>query len=261
MVIKKKLSLGLGFLFFIIFALVVFCSYYIGKLSQEAGHILRDNYNSLIYSKNMISSLENLRTAVANKIFNPAVAHDAPDYFTLLFERERTEFEKNLAAENRNITEIHESVYVDSINRDYEIFLKFSRQINHGSGSGALYFNQFQPAYERLKQAIDQIHAVNFQAVARKSQIASQDSRRINSYMAGIGAFCLVLAFAYFWYFPFYIANSISYLAEKMRQLLKKMDMAHDIGAKDEFSLILQAIHLIESKYLGDSKNRNRSET
>jgi hypothetical protein len=29
MIIKKKLSLGLGFLFFIIFILAIFCSYYI----------------------------------------------------------------------------------------------------------------------------------------------------------------------------------------------------------------------------------------
>jgi hypothetical protein len=256
MVIKKKLSLGLGFLFFIIFVLVVFCSFYIGKLSQEAGHILRDNYYSLVYSKNMISSLENLRTAVANKIFNPTVAHDDSDYFALLFEKERTEFEKNLAAEKRNITEIHESSYVESINRDYELFLKFSRQMNRGSGSSALYFNEFQPAYERLKQSIDQIHAVNFQAVVRKSQITRRDSRRINNYMAGIGAFCLILAFAYFWYFPFYIANSISYLAENMRQLLRKMGIAHDMKAEDEFSLILQAIRLIESKYFGESKKQ-----
>ena len=56
MVLKKKLSLGLGFLFFIIFVLAIFCSYYIGKLSQEAGNILKDNYNSLVYSKRPLHS-------------------------------------------------------------------------------------------------------------------------------------------------------------------------------------------------------------
>jgi hypothetical protein len=71
MTLKKKLTLGLGFLFLIIFILVIFYSYYIGKLSQDAENILKDNYNSLVFSKNMISALEDMRTAVSSIVFNP----------------------------------------------------------------------------------------------------------------------------------------------------------------------------------------------
>ncbi len=101
MVVKKKLSLGLGFLFFIIFVLTIFCSYYIGKLSQEAGNILKDNYNSLVYSRNMTSALENLRTAVSSIIFNQTENRKTTDYFWQLFEKDKAEFEKNLAAEDQ----------------------------------------------------------------------------------------------------------------------------------------------------------------
>ena len=48
---KTKLSWGLGFLFLIIFTLVGFCSYYVGKLSQESESILKDNYNQLFMPK------------------------------------------------------------------------------------------------------------------------------------------------------------------------------------------------------------------
>jgi len=48
MTLKTKLSLGLGFLFLIIFILVGFCSYYVGKLGQESDNILKDNYNSIV---------------------------------------------------------------------------------------------------------------------------------------------------------------------------------------------------------------------
>jgi hypothetical protein len=37
MTLKKKLTLGLGFLFLIIFVLGIFCFYYIGKLSEVFG--------------------------------------------------------------------------------------------------------------------------------------------------------------------------------------------------------------------------------
>lgn len=261
MVVKKKLSLGLGFLFFIIFVLAIFCSYYIGKLSQEASNILKDNYNSLVYSKNMISSLEDLRTAVSSIIFSQTENKKTSAYFGQLFEKGRTEFEKNLKAENKNITEIHENVYVEAINNNYDIFLRLSQQIKTGSGSYAIYFNEFQPAFEQLKQSIDNIYDINMQAVVRRSQMTKHDAERTISYMAAIGAFCLILAFAYFWYFPVYIANSISYLAEKMRRLLKKMGITLDIKTDDELYVILQAINLIENKYCGENKEKNQVET
>jgi two-component system, NtrC family, sensor histidine kinase KinB len=249
MVVKKKLSLGLGFLFIIIFVLTIFCSYYIGKLSQEAGNILKDNYNSLIYSRNMTSSLDNLRTAVSSIIFNQTQNRKTTDYFWQLFLKGKAEFEKNLKAEVENITEIHENVYAEAIHKDFAIFLRLCQQIRTGAGNGAMYFNEFQPAFEQLKRSIDDIHDINMQAVVRKSRKTRQDAQKTIDYMAGIGVFCLILAFAYFWYFPLYISNSISYLAEKMKQLLKKLGITLDSKAEDEFQVILQSINLIENKF------------
>ncbi len=254
MVLKKKLSLGLGFLFFIIFVLAIFCSYYIGKLSQEAGNILKDNYNSLVYSKNMSSSLEDIRTAVSSIVFNQPESKKISDYFGQLFEKGRTEFEKNLKAENKNITEINEKEYVEAISKNYDMFLKLCLQIRAGSGSNAMYFKEFQPAFTQLKQSIDSIHDINMQAVVRKSQLTRRDAERTIKYMAVIGMFCLILAFAYFWYFPLYISNSISYLADKMKQLLQKMGLILDGKTDDELHVMLQAMNLIENKYSRESK-------
>jgi len=58
---KNKALMGLGFLFLIIFALAAFCSNHVGKLAQETDNILKDNYNSLVYSRNMISALEDMK--------------------------------------------------------------------------------------------------------------------------------------------------------------------------------------------------------
>jgi NtrC-family two-component system sensor histidine kinase KinB len=261
MVVKKKLSLGLGFLFVIIFVLAIFCSYYIGKLSQEASNILKDNYNSLVYSKNMTSSLEDLRTAIIGIVFSQTGNQKTSDYFLGIFEKSRTEFEENLRAENKNITEIHEDKYVEALNKNFAMFLKLCQQIKTGSGGSALYFNEFQPAFEQLKRYIDNINDVNMQAVVRKSQMTKHDSEKTNNYMAFIGVFCLILAFGYFWYFPFYISNSISYLTEKMRQLVIKMGMTLDSKPDDEFYVILQGINLIENKHCGENKEKNQAET
>ncbi|MEI6614312.1 MAG: hypothetical protein WCL37_05395 [Chrysiogenales bacterium] len=124
-----------------------------------------------------------------------------------------------------------------------------------------MYFNEFQPAFEQLKKSIDNIHDLNMQAVVRKSQMTRHDAERTITYMAAVGVFCLILAFAYFWYFPLYISNSISYLAEKMKQLLKKMGITLDVKTDDEFFVILQAMNLIENKLFGENKDKNQVAT
>jgi len=255
MTLKKKLSLGLGFLFLIIFVLAIVCSYYIGKLSQDAENILKDNYKSLVFTKNMIAALGDTRTAISSLVFNPTDNQKKSDYFLKLFEAGKTEFEKNLKSENGNITEIHESEYLATVNQGYVLYANLCHRIVMGEGGPSLYFNEYQPAFEKLTSAINNINDLNMQAVERKSQMAKDDSARMIRLMALIGLFCLILAFGYFWYFPFYVSNSISYLSERMKTLLQKSDIVLDIKTNDEAFVILQGINLLEEK-LGMKGNK-----
>ena len=101
MTLKKKLTFGLGFLFLIIIGMAIFCSYYVGKLSQDAENILKDNYKSIVFSRNMISALEDTRTAISSIVFNPADDKKTSDYYVKLFEAGRTEFESNSKVRKR----------------------------------------------------------------------------------------------------------------------------------------------------------------
>jgi hypothetical protein len=248
MTLKKKLSVGLGFLFLIIFVLAIVCSFYIGTLSQDAENILKDNYKSLVFTKNMISALEDMRTAIGSIVFNAADDQKTSDYYLKLYEAGRTEFENNLKSENGNITEIHESDYVATVNQGYALYANLCLRIVKGEGGRALYFNEYQPAFEKLTRAINNINDINMQAVERKSQMAKEDSVKFIRLMALIGVFCLILAFGYFWYFPFYISNSIAYLSERMKTLLQKSGIVLDVKTNDEAFVILQGINVLENK-------------
>ena len=248
MTLKRKLTTGLGFLFLIIFALVIFYSYHLGRLSQDAENILKDNYKSLVYSKNMISALEDMRTAIGSIVFNPAGDQETSGYYMKLLEAGRTQFESSLKSENGNITEIHESEYVATLNQGYVRYEDLCRRIVKGEGGRALLFNEYQPAFDELRNAVNNINDVNMQAVERKSQMAKRDSAGIINLMAGIGVFCLILAFGYFWYFPVYISNSIAFLSDRMKGLLKKSGIVLDIRTNDESFIILQGINLLENK-------------
>jgi hypothetical protein len=257
MKLKVKLSLGLGFLFFIIFAMAFFCSYYVNKLSRDAEAILKDNYDSLVYSRNMISALEDMRTSVSGSIFNPSEASDGKKitgYNLQLLESGKVEFEKYLDAEKGNITEIHEKEYVDALISNYDILLALCEQVRKGTGSASMYFNEFLPCYEKLKQSIHSIYDTNMQAVVRKSQLTNHDSANVIIYMAIVASLCVILAFGYFWYFPFYVSNTISCLSGRMTELLKKTGIAAGgITTDDETYVILQSINLLEKKLVPDS--------
>jgi predicted DNA-binding ArsR family transcriptional regulator len=249
MTLKTKLTSGLGFLFLIIITLIAFCAYYVGILGQESDNILKDNYYSIVYSKNMLSGLDDMKTSITNTMFNADRVRTSSDYLVRIFESGRDVFETNLKAENKNITEIHEREYVETLNKDYDLYLKLCLQMKGGLSISSDYFNEFLPASERLKQSINAIYDINMQAVVRKSELAKRDSSRFTKSMAIIGTLCLALAFFYFWYFPVYISTTLSYLSEKMRNLLKSSGIAFDIKTNDEAYIILQAIGLLETKF------------
>ena len=256
MILKTKLSLGLGFLFLIIFTLVGFCSYYVGKLGHEADSILKDNYDSIVYSRNMLSGLDDMRTSVSSFMYSTGHAVKISDFYAKLFERGRDLFEVNLKAENNNITEIHEKEYVEALNRDYEIYLKLCLQIvESGSGANSVFLQDFLPACEKLKQSINNIYDINMQAVIRKSQATKHDSARFINSMAIIGSLCILLGLAYFWYFPVYISTTLSYLSDRMKNLLKGTGITTDAKTNDEAYIILNGINLIENRFVERGKN------
>ena len=85
--IKTKLSLGLTFLFVVVVLLYGLGTYYIYKLSGEAKHITKDNYESLVYAKNMMRALDEMAIDKKSSV---------------------TKFENNLKEQERNITEREE---------------------------------------------------------------------------------------------------------------------------------------------------------
>lgn len=258
MLLKTKLSLGLGFLFVIIFTLGGFCSYYVGKLGHESDNILKNNYNSIVYAKNMLSGLDDMETSMHRVMQSTNHAVKSNNYNLKLFESGKKIFDANLKAAKDNITEIHEKDYVEQLDHNYQTFLALCLQLQKESDDRSLYFRDFLPACEKMKQLINNIYEINMQAVVHKSELAKSDSARFLRYMAMIGAICLVLALGYFWYFPTYVSLSLSYLSDRMKNMLKKSGIAFDIKTNDEANIILQGINLLENK-LGIKEEHTRN--
>jgi hypothetical protein len=249
MLLKTKLSLGLGFLFLIILSLSLFCSYYVGKSYRDAENILKNNYDSMVYSRNMLAAIDDMEIAINTVLFRPGGAGPMSDYSRQRFDQGKTAFEKNLGDENGNITEIQEKEFALQLNSEFESFIKLSHQIITGTGTGQTAIYDFTVACGKMKHSVNAIYDLNLQAVVRKSQLAKKDTSRFRDSMALIGALSILLALVYFWYFPFYISNTYSYLSHKMKRLLAKLGVKYEEKTNDEALNILHAIDLLENKF------------
>ena len=183
MKIKTKLTLGVGLLFLLIILLSLVSARFIHALKGDTEKILVANYNSLEYSRYMLSSLERL----------------TPNAITTI--------EKNLIKQEANITEIGEGEATRQA-RDY-----FTQIKDNNVDSAAL---------RAIRGSIYKVMDLNMQAIQRKSEVAKATADEAVFWIAITGTLCFLIAFTLLINLPSNIANPIKELSESIRQIADK---------------------------------------
>ena len=62
--IRTRFTLGMIFLFIIILVLSVFSGYYLNKLSNKTSAILKENYLSVVYAREMSEGIMNINQEI-----------------------------------------------------------------------------------------------------------------------------------------------------------------------------------------------------
>ncbi len=112
--IRTKFTLGMIFLFIIILVLSVFSGFYINKLSNKTSAILKENFLSVVYAREMSEGI----TYINNEVFDCFLTNTAAD--TVRISGDLTTIEKSLKEEKNNFTEPGEDKLVYSIESDYK---------------------------------------------------------------------------------------------------------------------------------------------
>lgn len=185
MKIKTKLTLGIGLLFVMIALLTALSSVYINRLSDNTKNILSDNYNSIVYCRQMLIALNNdIATPEAQKLF-----------------------QENLDKENQTITETGEKELAEKVLRDFE-------QIKLNPNDSL--------SLKIIHQDVTDILLLNMQALQRKSKIATETSKEAIIWISVVGSFCFIIAFTLLINMPSNIANPIKELTESIKQIAAK---------------------------------------
>jgi signal transduction histidine kinase len=216
--IKSKLSLGLSFLFLVILLTGGVGAISIYRIGTESKEILKDNYESILFSKAMMEALDGMESEK-----NSAVEI----------------FERNLDKQEKNITENGEK--------------ELTQQLRLGFSALKLGYSQDRSL--KIRQVIYQVIDVNMLAIVRKNNLAQHTINQVLLYMGFLGSICFLLVFTFILNFPGYIANPIRDLTASIQQIANKnySERIH-FEANDEFGELANAFNTMAQK-LDDYEN------
>ncbi len=186
MKIKTKLNLGVGLLFGLILLLLGVSSYYVFAIKKDTENILKANYNTLEYSRNLLLALDK-------------ISSDEDSAAAL--------FSANLEKQAQNITETGE----DKLTLDLQA--KFNQLMSD---------KQDNEIKSTIRADIFQIMKLNMDAIKKKSDIARRTAETGNLFIALTGMLCFLIAFNLLIQLPNNIANPIKALTSSISQIANK---------------------------------------
>lgn len=186
MKIKTKLNLSVGLLFLLIIILTLVSAFYIFLIKKDTENILKANYNTLEYSRNMLLSLDEI-----NNNEGKAIAT----------------FETNLDKQNKNVTEVGEGNATLNLQKRFNILKK--------NGTDVVLKSQ-------IRQDIFEIMKLNMVAIKQKSDVAKHTAETANLWIAITGSLCFLIAFNLLVNLPNNIANPIKELTESIKEIANK---------------------------------------
>lgn len=217
--------MGIGFLFLMALLCSGLAAYYLNRLSFDSKAILKDNYRSLVYSKNIGQALDN---------------QPVPNTAQLQV------IEKNLAAEQGNITEVGEQAYADSLRMNFE-------RLKAALGNPV----EVNKVKLKLKPLLYDITQVNMTAIERKNRTAENTANNAAIIVALMGSFCFLVAFSFMVNFPGYIANPVKELTAGIKEIAdKNYQKRLEFESDDEFRDLAEAFNQMARK-LNDYENSN----
>ena len=178
MTIKNKLRIGISFLFLVALVCCGLSIYYVNRLSGDEKNILKDNYLSVRYTKNICTAVD---------------ASVGP-----LNRAQVKVIEQNLSGEEHDITERGESELAVMLRLKFEALKKQAAP---------------SPRVDTLRAEVRKgayaIMQLNMTAIEHKYAAAIATGNHATVLMAFVGSFLFLVAFSFVVNFPGYIANQI----------------------------------------------------
>lgn len=210
MKIKTKLTLGVGLFFILIILLGLVGIWYINALKSDTENILIDNYKSLEYSKNILSSLEDTSQKFIENIGT------------------------NIGNQEKNITEIGEGEATAELRDNFSRFTS-------GSDNNVV--------RREMRKSIFKIMDTNMQAIQRKSEVAEETADTAVFWIAITATLCFLISFTLLINLPSSIADPVEELTRSIKQIAaKNYSERVDFESHSEFGELAKSFNTMAEK-------------
>ncbi|OUD39275.1 PAS domain-containing sensor histidine kinase, partial [Flavobacterium psychrophilum] len=160
--------------------------FYMFSIKKDTENILKANYNTLEYSRNMLLLLDEINDSEIDKI---------------------TVFETNLLKQVNNVTELGEAKATNDLKNKFDL-------LKHNFSAISI--------KNQIRVDIFEIMGLNMKAIKQKSDIAKHTAETANLWIAITGTLCFLIAFNLLVNLPNNIANPIQELTESIKEIANK---------------------------------------
>jgi len=213
MKIKAKITLGVVFLFAMILGTCGLCFYYVSHLSIDSKNILKNNYETLEYTKSIVRNCDSLFIDSTKAILA---------------------IEKNIELQEQNVTEPGEQKATTELRQAFEKLKNTGITQEH---------------IIAIRTACIQIDDVNMQAIENKSELTQETASQTSTYLIIVVTFFVLIAFTFIINFPSYVANPIVRLTQSIKSIAtKNYEERLHFDRKDEFEELADAFNQMAEK-------------
>lgn len=205
--IRTKFTFAMIILFLIILVLTVFSGYYLNRMSGKTSAILKENYLSIVYAREMSEGIMNINQEISSGF----LTNRNPD--TLKIRKELSLIDISLESEKNNITSPGEDKLVSVIETDYSEFRNnIIKYMSLPESSGNVL--DLQNKSENLFQQLMLLSQMNGKSIEVKTNDAKIYAKKASVQMSIIGTICFIIALSLTF-------NYGSYFNERFHQLHK----------------------------------------
>jgi NtrC-family two-component system sensor histidine kinase KinB len=205
--IRTKFTLAMIILFLIILVLTVFSGYYLNRMSKKTSAILKENYLSIVYAREMSEGIMNINQEIASCF----VSNRNPD--SLRIKKELSLIDKSLESEKNNITSPGEDKLVSVIETNYSEYRdNVIKSMNLQESADKILYLQNKSS-DLFKQLV-LLSQMNGKSIEVKTDDAKIYAKKASVQMSIIGTLCFIIALSLTF-------NYGSYFNERFHQLHK----------------------------------------
>ncbi|MES2427968.1 MAG: HAMP domain-containing sensor histidine kinase [Bacteroidota bacterium] len=225
MKLKNKLRFGIGFLFLMALISSGLADYYLIRLSSDSKLILKNNYRSVVFLKNIGQALDDTTNN------QPATIQT---------------IENNLVQEEHNLTEPGEAKLAATLRTNFELYKLTGAQ-------------QYK---NNIKAAVYTIMQLNLAAIQHKNDIANKTADDAVIIVSLMGTFCFLVAFSFMVNFPSYIANPVIKNMDTLKQVNENKTtfiatVSHEL--KTPISAMKMSIKLLQDERVGNLNDEQQT--